>query len=73
VTRILSDCLIVYETPASMPDKFLRVFLERATAYGGEQHSVTTFALLQKNVLKTKKPGREVRPGSETAAAADQR
>jgi len=64
MTRILADCVIVYETPASMPDRFQRVFLERAVIYGGEQHLVSTFALLQKNMPQTKEPGRETHPGS---------
>jgi hypothetical protein len=50
VSRILEDCLIVFETKESLANQqFKKVFLERATSYTGAQHEVTTFSILQRN------------------------
>ena len=49
-TRLLEDCLIVYETKDSLPaQQFKKVFLERATAYSGTQHEVSRLAILRRN------------------------
>jgi nicotinamidase-related amidase len=50
-SRFLADCIAVYETPDSLKngEQFKKVFLERATFAMGENHEVTSLAIMQRN------------------------
>lgn len=50
-TRFLEDALIVRETPESIDgERFKHAFVERASAYGGDSHRVSTAAILMGNM-----------------------